>query len=73
MKPGFIGLGTMGMGWALNLRKADHDLAASYWGFGFDLRSDPIGYQALAAAWNSYVETAIEVFGADRCMMQFAP
>lgn len=45
-------------------------LGTSYWGFGFNLRTDPIGYQELASAWKPYVETAIEAFGADRCMME---
>ena len=45
-------------------------LGTSYWGFGFNLRSDPIGYRELASAWKPYVETAIEAFGAGRCMME---
>jgi len=45
-------------------------LGTAYWGFGFNERPDPIGYQELAAAWKPYVETAIEAFGADRCMME---
>jgi predicted TIM-barrel fold metal-dependent hydrolase len=45
-------------------------LGTSYWGFGFNERSDPIGYQEAASAWKPYVETAIELFGADRCMME---
>ncbi len=42
----------------------------SYWGFGFIERTDPIGYKELAATWGPYVEAAIELFGADRCMME---
>jgi predicted TIM-barrel fold metal-dependent hydrolase len=45
-------------------------LGTSYWGFGFNVRSDPIGWQELAAAWRPYVEGAIEAFGAERCMME---
>jgi predicted TIM-barrel fold metal-dependent hydrolase len=40
------------------------------WGFGFETREEPVGFEALAAAWRPYVETAIEAFGADRCMME---
>lgn len=45
-------------------------VGTSYWGFGFNERSDAIGYQEAASAWKPYVETAIEAFGADRCMME---
>jgi predicted TIM-barrel fold metal-dependent hydrolase len=45
-------------------------LGTAYWGFGFNDRTDPIGYQELAAAWKPYVESAIEAFGTDRCMME---
>jgi predicted TIM-barrel fold metal-dependent hydrolase len=40
------------------------------WGFGFDARQDAVGYQDLAEAWAPYVETAIDSFGVDRCMME---
>jgi L-fuconolactonase len=40
------------------------------WGFGFELRENPVGYLEMADAWRPYVETAIEAFGADRCMME---
>jgi predicted TIM-barrel fold metal-dependent hydrolase len=40
------------------------------WGFGFETRNDPVGYIELATAWKPYVETAIEAFGASRCMME---
>ncbi len=42
----------------------------AYWGFGFNERTSPVGYKELAAAWKPYVETAIEAFGADRCMLE---
>jgi L-fuconolactonase len=45
-------------------------LGMPFWGFGFETRSDPIGYVELATAWKSYVEASIEAFGADRCMME---
>jgi predicted TIM-barrel fold metal-dependent hydrolase len=45
-------------------------LGTSYWGFGFNERSDVIGYREAAEAWKPYVESAIEAFGADRCMME---
>jgi L-fuconolactonase len=45
-------------------------LGMPFWGFRFEERQDPIGYQELAAAWRPYVETTIEAFGADRCMME---
>jgi predicted TIM-barrel fold metal-dependent hydrolase len=45
-------------------------LGLPFWGFGFEGRQDPIGYEELATAWRPYVETSIEAFGADRCMME---
>ncbi|MBT2336597.1 amidohydrolase family protein [Variovorax paradoxus] len=45
-------------------------LGMPFWGFGFDARSEPVGYLELATAWKPYVETAIEAFGVDRCMME---
>ena len=45
-------------------------LGLPFWGFGLENRSDPIGYEELASIWNPYVETTIELFGADRCMME---
>ena len=45
-------------------------LGLPFWGFKFEEREDPIGYQELATAWQPYVETAIEAFGANRCMME---
>jgi len=40
------------------------------WGFGFEARSEPVGHEELASTWSPYVETAIEAFGTDRCMME---
>jgi predicted TIM-barrel fold metal-dependent hydrolase len=45
-------------------------LGMPVWGFGFEERPEPIGYEELATAWRPYVESAIEAFGADRCMME---
>lgn len=41
-----------------------------FWGFGFEKREDPIGYRELADCWRPWVETAIELFGANRCMAE---
>ncbi|ANI80143.1 amidohydrolase family protein [Sphingobium sp. EP60837] len=41
-----------------------------HWGLEFELREDVVGSSVLAEAWRPYVETAIEAFGADRCMME---
>jgi L-fuconolactonase len=45
-------------------------LGLAQWGLGFDRRTDPVGYLELARAWQRYVETALEAFGPDRCMME---
>jgi L-fuconolactonase len=45
-------------------------LGTVYWGFGFNLRPGPVDSLELASAWRPYVETAIEAFGARRCMME---
>lgn len=45
-------------------------LGMPFWGFGFEHRTDPMGYLELAAAWRPFIETAIEAFGAERCMME---
>jgi predicted TIM-barrel fold metal-dependent hydrolase len=45
-------------------------LGLPYWGFGFEERTDPIGYRELAAAWRPYVEGALEAFGFERCMAE---
>jgi len=45
-------------------------LGMPFWGFRFEERDDPIGYQELATTWRPYVETCIEAFGVDRCMME---
>jgi len=45
-------------------------LGLPFWGFGFEQRTDPVGYRELAQAWQPYVEAAIDAFGAERCMME---
>ena len=45
-------------------------LGQVFFGFDFDGREDPVGFLELAAAWRPYVETAVEAFGAERCMME---
>jgi predicted TIM-barrel fold metal-dependent hydrolase len=45
-------------------------LGLPFWGFGFETRAARPGYLELAAAWRPYVETAIEAFGPQRCMME---
>ena len=45
-------------------------LGMPHWGFGFETRLDPIGYLELADTWRPFVETAIELFGPNRCMLE---
>jgi len=45
-------------------------LGTSYWGFGFNTRPGPVTSEELAETWKPYIETAIEAFGPDRCMME---
>ena len=45
-------------------------LGMPFWGFGFENRSGPVGYLELSSAWRPYVETGIEAFGVERCMME---
>lgn len=45
-------------------------LGMPFWGFRFEERSDSIGYRELATAWRPYVETTIDAFGANRCLME---
>ncbi|MGE0768533.1 MAG: amidohydrolase [Hyphomicrobiaceae bacterium] len=39
-------------------------------GFGFDALPKPAPSTSLAEAWRPWVETAIDVFGTDRCMLE---
>lgn len=45
-------------------------LAMLHCGCVYHLRETPPSSQELAADWRPYVETCIEVFGAERCMME---
>jgi predicted TIM-barrel fold metal-dependent hydrolase len=45
-------------------------LGLPFWGFGFHTRTAPIGYLELADAWRPWIETALDAFGPDRCMME---
>jgi predicted TIM-barrel fold metal-dependent hydrolase len=45
-------------------------LGLPFWGFGFQDRADALGFAELAAVWKPYVETAIEEFGVNRCLME---
>lgn len=40
------------------------------WGFGFEERSTPVSYLDLAGVWAPCVETAIDAFGPERCMLE---
>lgn len=41
-----------------------------FWGFGFEERADVVGSAELATAWRPYLETAIEAFGTNRCILE---
>ncbi|RQP04156.1 MAG: hypothetical protein D1H97_19500 [Paracoccus sp. BP8] len=41
-----------------------------FWGFGLHDSPGPDASTRLAAIWAPYIETAVEAFGADRCMME---
>ena len=45
-------------------------LGMLYCNWDFHLREPPPTSEELAAAWRPYVETCIEAFGADRCLME---
>ena len=45
-------------------------LGMLYCGFDFHLRDTPPDSEELAKAWRPYVETCIELFGVNRCMME---
>lgn len=45
-------------------------LGYTYGGFEFPRRSEPAGPQEIASAWKPFIETAIEAFGAQRCMFE---
>ncbi|MDR5760554.1 amidohydrolase family protein [Caballeronia sp. LZ035] len=39
-------------------------------GFGFEQQSQPANSEALAEAWSPYMQTCVEFFGSDRCMLE---
>jgi len=41
-----------------------------FWGFGFNDAPGPTDSRALAQTWRPWAETAIGLFGPDRCMME---
>lgn len=43
-------------------------LGMPVFGFGFEERSDVVGYEDLAAVWRPYIEATLEAFGTDRAM-----
>jgi L-fuconolactonase len=45
-------------------------LGLPFWGFRLEERPDPISSDELAELWRPYVETAIEIFGPQRCMLE---
>lgn len=45
-------------------------LGMPFWGFGFENREDVVGSEELAETWRPFVETTIEAFGPERCMME---
>jgi L-fuconolactonase len=45
-------------------------LGLPFWGFGFDQAQKRPTYLELASAWAPYIETGIECFGPDRCMLE---
>lgn len=65
--------------WSANLREIARrpnvvcklgGLGMPIWGFGFEQRKEVVRSEELAAAWRPFVETAIDAFGVDRCMME---
>lgn len=53
-----------------NVRCKIGGLGMPTWGFGFEERTEPVGYRDLAEAWRPFVEAAIEAFGPGRCMLE---
>lgn len=45
-------------------------LGMPFWGFDFHERSAPADSDELAAVWRPYVETAVDLFGPQRAMME---
>ena len=45
-------------------------LGLPFWDFGFLEREEPVATHELVTAWRPFVETSIEAFGPERCMME---
>lgn len=45
-------------------------LGMPMFGFGFDTAPAPAGHQALAQAWQPYIDLCLEAFGPERCMFE---
>ena len=45
-------------------------LGTSYWGFSEYMREAPVSTADLVTAWRPYVETVMELFGAERCLAE---
>ena len=45
-------------------------LGSTRTGFGFETRAVPPSSEEIAQAWRPYVETCIEIFGAQRCIFE---
>lgn len=45
-------------------------LGMTMYGFAFENRDRPPSSQELQSAWQPYVSTAVEIFGASRCLME---
>jgi L-fuconolactonase len=54
----------------LNVKVKVGGLGMPFWGFGFNEKDHQASYLDLAEIWRPYVETSIEIFGIDRCIME---
>ena len=60
--------GMVELGRCPNVRVKLSGLGMRVFGFGFGDRPQPPSSSDLATAWGPYIETCIEIFGADRCL-----
>lgn len=56
--------------WRPNIVTKIGGLGTPFWGFGFDQLERPATSDELAETWRPYVETAIQFFSPDRCLME---
>ena len=54
----------------LNVKVKVGGLGMPFWGFGFEENDYQFSFSDLAEIWRPYVETTIEIFGVDRCIME---